>query len=99
MKQQKFLFSLLLALIFVPAFAQPGLHEMQQVSQDLDHTFLSAQDASFMLAAIFGILGGLRIYQNWQMGKPHITSAVASWFFACLFMVLMGTFLGQLFGI
>ena len=79
--------------------AQPGIQEMQQVAQDLDHSFLSAQDASFALAALFGILGALRIYHNWQMGKPQITTAVSAWFFACLFMVLMGAFLGKIFGI
>jgi len=56
-------------------------------------------DFALVLAAIFGILGAVRIYHNWQMGQPRIDQAVASWFFAALFMVLAGAFLQAVFGI
>lgn len=81
------------------AFAQPGIAEMQQAKQDLSSSFFSAVDFCLVLACLFGLLGGLRIYHNWQMGKDRIDSAVATWFFASFFMILSGPFLRALFGI
>ena len=81
------------------ALAQPGISEMQEARQDLNATFFSAFDLSLVMAAIFGILGALRIYHNAQMGRERITAEVAAWLFAALFMTLAGVFLRALFGI
>jgi len=81
------------------AFAQPGVSEMQQAQQDLSATFFSAFSCSLVIAGLFGITGAVKIYHNWQMGQKEITSAVAAWFFAAIFMVLAGAFLRALFGI
>jgi hypothetical protein len=88
-----------LCLLALGAYAQPGINEMQQAQQQLTSSFFSALDCSLVLAAIFGIIGAVRIYHNWQMGHPRIDQAVAGWFFAALFMVLAGAFLQAIFGI
>ena len=80
-------------------FAQPGIYEFQQVNSDLKRSFFSASDATFILAAIFGICGAVRIYYNMQMGKNKFTADVTAWFLAALFMILMGPFLRALFGL
>jgi succinate dehydrogenase/fumarate reductase cytochrome b subunit len=86
-------------LLALGANAQPGISEMQQAQQQLTSSFFSALDFALVLAGIFGIIGGLRIYHNWQMGHPRIDQQVAAWFFAALFMVLAGAFLQAVFGI
>lgn len=86
-------------LLALGADAQPGIDEMQQAQQNLRSSFFSAMDCSLVLAALFGILGAVRIYHNWQMGHPRIDQAVASWFFAAFFMVLAGAFLRGMFGL
>ena len=86
-------------LLALGAAAQPGLDEMRQAQQSLTSSFFSALDCSLVLAGIFGIFGAVRIYHNWQMGRPRITEEVAAWFFAAIFMVLMGSFLQAIFGI
>lgn len=80
-------------------YAQPGISEMQQAKQDLTTSFFSAYDLSLVAAAIFGTLGALRIYHNIQMGRERITSDVAGWLFAAIFMTIAGVFLRALFGI
>lgn len=95
----KYLTGLLLLFMAITANAQPGLDEMQQAQQSLQQSFFSALDCSLVIAAIFGIIGAVRIYHNWQMGHPRIDQEVASWFFAALFMVLAGGFLQAVFGI
>ena len=82
-----------------PSWAQPGIDEMNQARQDLTSSFFSALDCSLVIAGIFGITGAVKIYHNWQMGKPRIDSEIASWFFAAFFMVLAGAFLRAVFGI
>jgi hypothetical protein len=86
-------------LLALGASAQPGIDEMQQAQQQLASSFFSALDFALVLAGIFGIIGAVRIYHNWQMGHPRIDEAVIAWFLAAVFMVLAGAFLQALFGI
>jgi hypothetical protein len=79
--------------------AQPGLDEMQQAQQSLTQSFFSAQDCSLVLAGLLAIGGAVRIYYNWQLGKPRIDMEIAAWFFAAIFMVLAGAFVRAVFGI
>jgi len=95
----KILLTFCCCLLALGAFAQPGLDEMQQAQQSLSSSFFSAWDCSLVLAGLFGLFGALRIYSNWQMGRPRMTEEVAAWFLAALFMVLAGAFLQALFGI
>ncbi|TSJ40952.1 DUF4134 domain-containing protein [Mucilaginibacter corticis] len=88
-----------LGLLNSKANAQPGIDEMQQARQQLQSTFFSALDCSLVLAAIFGIVGAVRIYHNWQMGYPQIDEMVLAWFFAAIFMILAGVFLKAVFGL
>lgn len=94
-------YAFLWGMILVPfiVFAQPGISEMNAAKDDLTRSFFGAVDASLVLSAIFGLLGAVRIYHNWQMGKERITSDVAAWFYAALFVILMGAFLQAIFGI
>lgn len=78
---------------------QPGIDEMNQARQSLSGSFFSAMDCALVLAAIFGIIGAVRIYHNWQLGRQGINEEVSAWFFAALFMVLAGAFLRAVFGI
>lgn len=86
-------------LLALGAHAQPGIDEMQQAQQQLTSSFFSAIDFALVLAGLFGIIGAVRIYHNWQMGHPRIDQQVAAWFFAALFMVLAGAFVQAVFGI
>jgi hypothetical protein len=88
-----------LLLTATAAMAQPGLNEMQQAQQDLTSDFFSALDCSFILAAILGIIGAVRIFSIWQLGRQRIFEELTAWFLAALFMVLAGAFLQAVFGI
>ncbi|WP_221269015.1 DUF4134 family protein [Mucilaginibacter sp. X5P1] len=93
---------LMLVLSSVSSFychAQPGLDEMQQAQQSLTQSFFSAQDCSLVLAGLLAIGGAVRVYYNWQLGKPRIDMEIAAWFFAAIFMVLAGAFVRAVFGI
>jgi len=99
MKNRLLFFWLISVFSPILCLAQPGITEMNAVKQDLAGDFFGAVDASLVLSAIFGLLGAVRIYHNWQMGKERITADVAAWFYAALFVILVGAFLQAIFGI
>lgn len=80
--------------------AQPGLSEFREVSGEIRGWYFNFSDLSLVLGAICGLLGGVRIYYNWQSGKHHhIDSQVMAWFLSCLFLSLLSATLTALFGI
>lgn len=87
---------------FLPTLllAQPGLSEFYGVSSEVGRWYYALSDFVLVLGAIAGILGGLRIYANWQSGRHHhIDAQVMGWLFSCLFLTLVSAFLKALYGI
>lgn len=92
--------ALLLSLMPIMSIAQPGINEFYRASGEMHRWYFSLSDLVLVIGAIAGILGGLRIYANWQSGKQHhIDAQVMGWFFSCLFLTLVGAFLKALYGI
>jgi hypothetical protein len=75
----------------------PGLSEINEGKNLMAQNFRALSRAVLVLGAIFGLLGGLRIYTNWQMGRRNIDSEVAGWFGACIFLSVVGIFLAALY--
>ncbi|OYD42706.1 DUF4134 domain-containing protein [Sphingobacterium cellulitidis] len=90
-----------LAVIFLAlcATAQPGLSEFREVRREVNTWYYNFSDLAFVIGAVCGLLGGLRVYNNWQSGKHHIDAQVMGWFFSCLFLSLVGAALKALFGV
>lgn len=90
----------------LPAFCSgqdpPGISEMNQATSEFHNWYFSMSDFVLVLGTISGILGGLRIYANWNTGHHHhhpIDSQVIGWFLSCLFLTLVGSFLKALYGV
>lgn len=77
----------------------PGVAEFKEVESDMKRIYVALASLSFAIGGLSGILGGLRVYNNWQMGKHRIDIEVVSWFGACLFLATIGFFLSGLFGV
>ena len=88
-----------------PVYAQepPGIDDFNQATQQMHSIYFSLSDLVLVIGAITGILGGLRVYTNWQIGGHRhshpIDSQVIGWFSSCLFLILAGIFIKALYGI
>jgi hypothetical protein len=81
------------------AQSPPGIGEFYQAGKEIQGFYYSFSDLSMVLGAIMGLLGGLRVYLNWQTARHHIDAQVMGWLFASLFLLLTGVFLRGLFGL
>ncbi|WP_339751159.1 DUF4134 family protein [Algoriphagus aquimarinus] len=92
---------LFLFLLNSESFGQspPGVSEFQEAESDMRKIYVALSRLSFAVGAVSGLLGGLRVYNNWQMGRHHIDIQVISWFSACIFLATIGFFLSGLFGV
>ena len=77
----------------------PGLTEFNQASAQVKQQYFSFSDFAMVIGAISGLLGGLRVYANWQAGRHHIDRQVMGWLFSCIFLNICGVFLRGLFGL
>ncbi|WP_443947629.1 DUF4134 domain-containing protein [Pedobacter sp. AW1-32] len=93
--------SLSLILIFFPfhGSAQPGIGELNSASEEIKSIYYALSDLSLILGAILGILGGLRVFINWQNREYRVDIQVVGWFFSAIFLLLCGVFLRGTFSL
>jgi len=85
------------------AQSPPGIDDLNSATQQLTSWYVSVSGLVMVIGAISGIVGGLRVYTNWQIGGHHhrhpIDAQVIGWFLSCMFLILAGTFIKALYGI
>jgi len=102
MKNLTLYFSCFLLVLLRPGalIAQvPGISEFYQASAEVRQQFFSFSDLAMVIGAISGLLGGLRVYANWQGGRHHIDRQVVGWLLSCIFLSICSVFLRGLFGL
>lgn len=83
----------------ISAQVPPGIDEINEGKSMMAQNFRALSRVILVLGSIFGLVGGLRIYNNWQLGKRNVDEEVAGWFGACIFLSLLGIFLGALYNV
>jgi len=71
--------------------AQPGINEFYNVSREVGKYYFSLSNLMLAIGSVCGVLGGLRIYNNWQFGKSNIDAQVTGWLLSCIFLSLLST--------
>jgi len=51
----------------------------------------------YAVGAVVGLIGGIKVYQKFSSGDPDTSKTAASWFGACIFLVIAGTVLRSFF--
>ena len=94
--RKKSLSTALLALLTASAYAQggDGIAGITEATSMVTSYFYPLVQ---LIYAVTGLIGGIRVYQKFSSGDPDTSKTAASWFGACIFLILVGTVLESFF--
>ena len=75
---------------------QSGVGAFQQAATDLTAYFNPLTKLIYVVGAVVGLIGAIKVYQKFSQGDPS-TMTAASWFGACIFLVISATVLSAFF--
>ena len=51
----------------------------------------------YAIGAVVGLIGGIKVYNKFSSGDPDTSKTAASWFAACIFLIVAATILRSFF--
>ena len=94
--RKRILFSVLFAFFAAGSFAQ-GLAGINEATGMLSAYFDPATKLCYAIGAVLGLVGGIKTYSKFSSGDPDTSKTAASWFFACIFLIVAATILRSFF--
>lgn len=98
-KQRKRVLPMLAAMLFgMTAFAQGnGSAGITEATQMITSYFDPATKLIYAIGAVVGLIGGVKVYNKFSSGDPDTSKTAASWFGACIFLIVAATILRSFF--
>ena len=98
-KQRKeVLLAATLMLSGISAFAQGnGTAGITEATQMVTSYFDPATQLIYAIGAVVGLIGGVKVYNKFSSGDPDTSKTAASWFGACIFLIVAATILRSFF--
>ena len=85
-------------LVSAGAFAQNGgLSGINQATSMVTSYFDPATKLIYAIGAVVGLIGGVKVYSKCSSGDPDTSKTAASWFGACIFLIVAATILRSFF--
>ena len=81
------------------ANAQDGNAGINQANTMVRSYFATGVQLMYAIGAILGLIGAVRVYQKWSHGDHDTGKVAASWFGACIFLVVVATLIQSFFGL
>lgn len=98
MIKRHFLIAAVLLLSISSAFAQGnGLSGINQATNMVTSYFDPATKLIYAIGAVVGLIGGVKVYSKFSSGDPDTSKTAASWFGACIFLIVAATILRSFF--
>ena len=98
MTKRHFLIAAVLLLSISSAFAQGnGLSGINQATNMVTSYFDPATKLIYAIGAVVGLIGGVKVYAKFSSGDPDTSKTAASWFGACIFLIVAATILRSFF--
>ena len=98
MTKKHFLFAAILLLSAYSAFAQGnGVSGINQATNMVTSYFDPATKLIYTIGAVVGLIGGVKVYSKFSSGDPDTSKTAASWFGACIFLIVAATILRSFF--
>jgi len=98
-RNNKYLFTAVaLSLTAINALAQgSGLAGINEATQMVTSYFAPATNLIYAIGAVVGLIGGVKVYTKFSSGDPDTGKTAASWFGACIFLIVAATILRSFF--
>lgn len=96
-KQQVMAFMILCATA-TTAFAQgDGTAGIVEATNMVTSYFDPVTILIYAIGAVVGLIGGVKVYGKFSSGDPDTSKTAASWFGACIFLIVAATILRSFF--
>jgi hypothetical protein len=97
--KKKFLMSAAFVLAAVSsAFAQGnGIGGITEATNMVTSYFDPGTKLIYAIGAVVGLIGGIKVYNKFSSGDPDTSKTAASWFGACIFLIVAATILRSFF--
>jgi hypothetical protein len=93
-----FLSAAALLVTVVNALAQgDGSAGITEATQMVTSYFDPATKLIYAIGAVVGLIGGVKVYSKFSSGDPDTSKTAASWFGACIFLIVAATILRSFF--
>ncbi|MDL2230204.1 DUF4134 domain-containing protein [Alistipes sp. OttesenSCG-928-L06] len=80
------------------AFAQGnGVGGITEATGMVTSYFDPATKLIYAIGAVVGLIGGVKVYSKFSSGDPDTSKTAASWFGACIFLIVAATILRSFF--
>lgn len=94
--------TLLMLLLVVAAVSNAfaagnGLSGINEATSLVTSYFDPGTKLVYAIGAIVGLIGGIKVYSKWSSGDPDTSKTAASWFGACIFLIVAATILRSFF--
>ena len=98
MKKRLFLTLAAAGLTAASALAQGnGLTGITEATSMVTSYFDPLTRLIYAVGAVVGVIGGIKVYQKFSSGDPDTSKTAASWFGACIFLIVAATVLRSFF--
>lgn len=93
---------ILLAAMLVAAVSQTfaqgnGLAGINEATSMVTSYFDPGTKLIYAIGAAVGLIGGIKVYGKFSSGDPDTSKTAASWFGACIFLIVSATILRSFF--
>lgn len=93
---------ILLAAMIVAAVSQifaqgNGLAGINEATSMVTSYFDPGTKLIYAIGAVVGLIGGIKVYGKFSSGDPDTSKTAASWFGACIFLIVSATILRSFF--
>ena len=88
----------LLTATAIGAYAQGnGIAGINEATKMVTSYFDPGTKLIYAVGAVVGLIGGLKVYNKFSSGDPDTSKTAASWFGACIFLIVAATILRSFF--
>ena len=84
----------LLTATAIGAYAQGnGIAGINEATKMVTSYFDPGTKLIYAVGAVVGLIGGIKVYNKFSSGDPDTSKTAASWFGACIFLIVAATIL------